>query len=200
MDVAFIVFDEMTALDSVGAHDAITRLGTMGFMELGWDVCATTEESTATAGLTVVADRIRPHLGDYDAIVVPGGVGTRDRRNDETFVDWLRTADVCEYKVSVCTGSLLLGAAGFLDGKVATTHPSAFDLLEEYCAVSTERVVEDGDTITARGVASSVDCGLYVVETLTDEETHDAIARQMDYPHYAKSMATDEIDSPKTDD
>lgn len=199
MDAAFVVFDEMTALDFVGAHDAITRLGTMDSMDLGWDVCATTEQSTATAGLTVVADRIRPHLGDYDMIVVPGGVGTRDRRNDEVFVDWLRTADTCEYKVSVCTGSLLLGAAGFLDGKVATTHPGAVGLLEEYCAVSTDRVVEDGDTITARGVTSSIDCGLYVVETLTDEETRDAIARQMDYPHYAKSIA-DDIEFPRTDD
>jgi len=82
---------------------------------------------------------------------------------------------------SVCTGSLLLGAAGFLDGVPATTHPSAYDDLAEYCEVRGDRVVDAGDVVTARGVSSSLDLGLYLVERLADETTRREIAAQMDY-------------------
>jgi len=64
---------------------------------------------------------------------VPGGFGTRTLIKDKGFIEWLKTAAACELKTSVCTGSLLLGAAGFLKGKRATTHPNAFAELEEYC-------------------------------------------------------------------
>lgn len=181
MDVAFVVFDDMTALDFVGAHDPIARLD--GYLDLDADVCARAERVTSGKGLTFVADRVDPDLGAYDMVVVPGGLGTRELRADEGFLDWLRGAAGCEWIVSVCTGSLLLGAAGVLDGRTATTHPDAVDLLAEYCEVSAERVVEDGGVITARGVSASIDCGLYVVERLTDADTRREIATAMDYPY-----------------
>lgn len=189
MDVAFAIFDDMTALDFVGAFDPITRIGTMGFADLEWDVCARTETVMAAGGLAFRPDRLEPDLGDYDVIVVPGGSGTRKREDDEAFLGWLRTAAPCDLKVSVCTGSLLYGAAGFLQDRRATTHPSAYDRLAEYCEVAEDRVVDDGDLITARGVSSSIDCGLYVVERLTDRETREAIREQMDYPYGADALA-----------
>ena len=182
MNVAFCIYDGMTVLDFVGAYDPITRLDRMEFMPLSWDVCAPTEGVSANR-LEFGVDRVRPDLGAYDLVFLPGGYASRELLEDRSFLEWLETAASCEYLTSVCTGSLLLGAAGFLDGKRATTHPSAFDALEEYATVVDERVVEDGSVITGRGVSSSIDLGLYVVETLTDAETRAAIAEQMDYPY-----------------
>ncbi len=87
-------------------------------------------------------------------------------------------------KASVCTGALLLGAAGFLKGKRATTHPNNFDELAPYCAeVVDERVVDEGDIVTARGVTSAIDLGLYLVERLASAAARARIAKQMDYPY-----------------
>lgn len=183
MNVAFVIYDGMTALDFVGAFDPITRLGTMGFMDIAWDVCARTETVEAAGGLGFTVDRVSPDLGEYDLLFVPGGFVARDLRDDDDFIQWIRSADAADYKTSVCTGSLILGGAGYLQGKRATTHPSAYELLAEYCDVVDERVVHDGNVITGRGVSSSIDLGLYVVEELSDRETREQIQRQMDYPY-----------------
>lgn len=190
MNVAFCIYEGMTALDFVGAYDPITRLDRMEFVPISWDVCAQTE-TVGTNQLEFDVDRVEPDLGDYDLVFVPGGYATRDLRHDETFLEWLRTATNCTYLTSVCTGSLLLGAAGFLEGRQATTHPSEFDALAEYAEVVDNRVVRDGNVITGRGVSSAVDLGLYVVETLSDAETREAIAKQMDYP-YGEAVFADE--------
>lgn len=182
MKVAFCIYDGMTVLDFVGAYDPITRLDRMDFTPLEWDVCARTERVSADE-LDLGVDRVEPDLGEYDLVFFPGGFASRELRHEESFLEWIRTAASCEYLTSVCTGSLLLGAAGFLEGKRATTHPSAFETLEEYADVVDDRVVHDGNVITGRGVSSSVDLGLYVVETLSDAETRRAIAAQMDYPY-----------------
>ena len=182
MDVAFCAFDGMTVLDFVGAYDPITRLDQTDRLALDWDVCGRDETVTANR-LTFDVDRTDPDLGAYDLVFLPGGLATRDLRHDESFLEWIRTAEPCEYLVSVCTGSLLLGAAGFLEGREATTHPSAFDLLGEYAEVVDDRVVQDERVITGRGVSSSLDLGLFVVQELTDGETRRAVANEMDYPY-----------------
>ncbi|UWG48214.1 Putative intracellular protease/amidase [Halanaeroarchaeum sp. HSR-CO] len=182
MNVAFCAYDGMTALDFVGGYDPITRLHRMDFLPLEWDVCARTETVT-TDGLTLDVDQVKPDLGSYDLVFVPGGMATRALRHDESFVEWIGTASESEYVTSVCTRSILLGAAGLLEGRSATTHPSAFGLLEKYAEVVDDRVVHDGPVITGRGVSSSLDLGLYIVEELSDRDTRRAIAEQMDYPY-----------------
>lgn len=182
MDAAFCVFDGMTTLDFVGAYDPISRLDGRAGPRIDADVCARSPSVTA-GGLGLDVDRVAPDLGEYDLLFVPGGVATRDLRHDEAFVEWLRTGADCTYRTSVCTGSLLLGAAGFLSGRTATTHPTAVDTLAEYATVSEDRVVRDGNVVTGRGVSASIDLGLYVVEMLSDAETRAAIAEQMDYPY-----------------
>ena len=183
MNVGFVVYDGMTALDFVGAFDPVTRLATMDFRDdLTWDVCARQPVVTATGNLRFEVDCVDEPLGEYDLIIVPGGFVTRDLATDDEYVEWIRTAENCDWKASVCTGSLLLGEAGFLDGRQATTHPMAYDDLEAYCKVIDERVVEDGDTITARGVTSALDLGLYLVEKFEGRETREQIQVQMDYP------------------
>ena len=121
-------------------------------------------------------------LNGYDLVIVPGGFGTRTLADNPAFIEWLKTATDCKLKASVCTGAPLLGAAGFLEGRRATTHRSAFQELAKYClTVVDDRVVDEGDVITARGVTSALDLGLHLVERLAGPEAGDRIRRQMDY-------------------
>jgi transcriptional regulator GlxA family with amidase domain len=185
MKLAFVIFDNMTALDFIGLYDPLTRLKSMGFMpELSWDICAFTETVTDDRGLKFTPSKCQPPFEGYDWLVVSGGNGTRKLQHDEAIIAWLQTARDCPLKVSVCTGSLLLGAAGYLQGKAATTHPNSFEALKPYCAeVLDQRVVESGDVITGRGVTSAIDLGLYLCEKVTGEAVTDQIRTQMDYPY-----------------
>lgn len=185
MKTAFVIFDGMTALDFIGAYDPLTRLKSMQLVSnFEWDVCALAEEVADDKGIAFTPSVIAGSLAAYDLIVVPGGYGTRTLQHDKAFVDWLRTSEPVKLKVSVCTGSLLLGAAGFLKGRRATTHPSAFEALKPYCAeVVDERVVDEGEIVTARGVTSAIDLGLYLVERLAGVEARRRVAKQMDYPY-----------------
>lgn len=185
MKAAFIVFDGMTALDFIGFYDPITRLKSMRIMDdFEWRICSMTPHVTDDRGLRLDANTANEPLDAYDMVVVPGGFGTRKLRHDANFVAWLKTASTIPLKVSVCTGALLLGAAGILKGRRATTHPSAYKELEPYCAtVVRERVVDEGDVITARGVSSAIDMGLHVVQRLAGADARARVAAQMDYPY-----------------
>ena len=185
MKLAFVIFDNMTALDFIGLYDPLTRLKSMGFMpELRWDICAFTETVTDDRGLQLTPTTYQAPFAGYDWLVVPGGNGTQKLQHDEAVIAWLHTARDCLLKVSVCTGSLLLGAAGYLQGKGATTHPKFFEALQPYCAeVLDQRVVESGDVITGRGVTSAIDLGLYLCEKVAGEAVTEQIRTQMDYPY-----------------
>jgi len=191
MKVAFIIYDGMTALDFVGVYDAVTRLRTMRFVtDFEWDVCALTVEVTDGSGLRFVPARVGGALAEYDWVIVPGRFGSRALVKDEAFIAWLETAAACKLRAAVCTGSVLLGAAGFLEGKRATTHRTAFDDLRPYCEqVVDERIVDEGDVITARGVTSAIDLGLYLCEKVAGRDVRERIAAQMDYPYYPQPVS-----------
>ncbi|MEK4052861.1 DJ-1/PfpI family protein [Paenibacillus sp. FSL F4-0087] len=185
MKIAFVLFDGLTFLDFAGFYDVINRLN---FFEqtkgTTWETCAMTDQVTDESGLTLKVDRVKPDLAEYDLVFVPGGMGTRKLRFDEAFVGWLRQAENVPLKVSVCTGSLLMGAAGFLTGKKATTHPNVYELLEPYVAeVIQTRIVKDGNMITAGGVATSIDLGVYIVGLLAGQEAAANVKLQIDYPY-----------------
>lgn len=185
MRIAFIIYNGLTALDFIGVYDPITRLKTMGFTpDLRWEICSHTKEVSDITGLHFRPTKVDEPLQDYDMAIVPGGFGSRNLVDDIGFIEWLRTAHTCKFKVSVCTGSLLLGAAGFLKGKKATSHPMAQKELKKYCNfVVNQRIVDDGDVITARGVTSSIDLGLYLCEKLADKKAAEKIRQQIDYQH-----------------
>ena len=185
MKIAFVMFDDLTFLDLIGFYDPVTRLKTMGFIEdLTWDTCAMTEKIIDERGLSVLASKVNEPLTNYDLLFIPGGMGTRKLQKDKAFIDWIRTAETARLKVSVCTGSLILGMAGFLKGKRATTHPNALEDLKAYCTdPSRQRVVDEGDVVTGGGVATSLDLGLHIVERLTSADVRRKIAKQMDYPY-----------------
>ena len=185
MKTAFVIFDGMTAMDFIGIYDPLTRLKTMNIVpDFQWKVCARSEQVADDKGLRVHADSFGESLTGYDLLVVPGGMGTRKLQHDGAFIDWLRSADTAQVKASVCTGALLLGAAGYLRGKRATTHPNALEDLKPYCAsVVTDRVVDEGNILTAGGVTSGIDLGLHLVERFAGADARVRVARQMDYPY-----------------
>ncbi len=184
MQIAFVIFDRLTALDFVGIYDPLTRLKTMNFRpDLGWDICARTRTVTDDRGLRFTPTKVAESLADYDLLVVAGGHGAGALVNDQSFIAWLRTAAACPLKTSVCTGALLLGAAGFLKGQRATTHHTAYADLAPFCAaVGQERIVDAGRVITAGGVTAGIDLGLYLVEKFAGADVRTQISRQMDYP------------------
>ena len=188
MKIGFVIYQGMTALDFIGVYDPLTRLKTRDFIsDLEWDICAYSSEVKDNTGLAFAPTKVGESLGEYDMIVVPGGFGSRKLVDDADFIGWLRTAESCGLKVSVCTGSLLLGAAGFLEGKKATTHPDAFGELRKFCSEVVDlRVVDEGDVITAGGVSSSIDLGLYLCRKFRGRDASEKIRRQMDYPYRQK--------------
>lgn len=183
MKIAYILFDNLTLLDLIGVYDAVTRLKTMNYIpELQWDHIALTEKISDESGLTVLATKVGGSLEGYDAIIVPGGNGTRLLQQNAEFVAWLRTSTPSAWKISVCTGSLLLGAAGFLKGKKATTHFDYYDHLQKYCKeVVVDRVVEDENVVTAGAVSSSIDLGIFLCRKWAGDEAAKLIQRRMDF-------------------
>ncbi len=183
MKMGFVIFDGMTSLDFIGVYDPLTRLKTMGFLKnVTWDVCAMNEEVKDFTGLAFNPTVVRAPLSLYDIVIVPGGLVTRTLRYDKPFIEWLQTCEPCTFKASVCSGALLLGAAGFLKGKKATAHPTARVELAEYCSkVVDQRVVDEGSVITSAGVTSAIDLGLYLCEKFAGFDVKEKIRIQMDY-------------------
>ncbi|MCW3109033.1 MAG: DJ/PfpI family protein [Segetibacter sp.] len=183
MRIAYIIFDGITWLDLIGVYEPISKLKSNNFLpDLNWDICGYTAKCKDVFGFEVNASTVQNDLSHYDAIIVPGGMGTRQLQHDETFITWLKTAAPVKYKISICTGSLLLGAAGFLKGKKATTNFQEYEALKPYCnEVLDQRIVEDDDTITAGAVSSSIDLGLYLCRKWAGDEAEKVIRRKIDY-------------------
>jgi cyclohexyl-isocyanide hydratase len=183
MHIAYIVFNGINWLDLAGVYEPVSKLRSTGYLpDLRWDICSWMPEASDEGGLIIKPGLVRNDLSIYDAVIVPGGKGTRLLIQDEPFLDWLRTARADALKISVCTGSLLLGAAGFLQGKQATTHFKSYEELAPYCAeVSHARIVEDGNCITAGAVTASIDLGLFLCRKWAGDEADVYIRHVMDY-------------------
>ena len=183
MRVAFVIYDRMTLLDFAGVYDPVTRLRTMGFVpDLAYDICARTEQVRSAEGAELHAGVVAGDLSAYDLVIIPGGDGIRDLMKDPVFLRWIAVASATTTVASVCGGSLLLGAAGMLRTRRATTHPGLMDVLPQFAReVSRERIVDDGTIITAGGVTAAIDLGLYLCEKIAGREVREKIAQQMDY-------------------
>lgn len=187
-NIAFLMFPRMTFLDLIGGYDALRRVASMGIdSEVKHRIIGTEAEVADDSGLVVKADSVYEDLSGFDLLYVPGGVGTRLLASDPTCVEYLRTWGSTRPVASVCTGALLLGAAGYLQGRRATTHHNAYDLLRPLCreVVTDQRVVDEGQVVTAGGVASSLDLGLYLVERFWGAPAREKIAAQMAYRGYS---------------
>lgn len=188
MKIAIPLFEEVTALDAIGPYEVLQRLPASEVLFVGHRVG---EVRTDNGFLGLTIDYPFDAVTEPDVIVVPGGVGTRTLMDDDVILDWIRVAhETTRFTTSVCTGSLLLAAAGLLNGLTATTHFAARPLLSKYGATSSaQRVVREGKIITAAGVSSGIDMALQLAELLTDETTARAIQLMIEYdpqpPHDA---------------
>ncbi|MDX6650727.1 MAG: hypothetical protein QOJ97_2678 [Solirubrobacteraceae bacterium] len=180
MDIAIPLYDRFTALDAIGPYEVLSRIpdATVHFL-----AATPGPKTTETGMLTVNADEALSDLPHPEVMVVPGGFGTRDLLEDEEMLGWIRTAhETSRYTTSVCTGALLLGAAGILQGLEATTYWTERETLRQFGATpSAERVVEQGKVITAAGVSSGIDMALVLTARLTSPEVAQAIQLGIEY-------------------
>ncbi len=186
--IAFLVFPRLTVLDLVGAYDALRRVAAMSIdPEVTHRVVGTEPEISDETGLTVKPDSVYEELSGFDLLYVPGGLGTRALVNDRRCIDYLKSWGPERPLAAVCTGALLIGRAGYLEGKRATTHHRAYDLLRPYCreVVTDRRIVDEGQVVTAGGVSSSLDLGLYLVEKFWGVAAREKISAQMEYRAYS---------------
>jgi putative intracellular protease/amidase len=180
MQIAIPIFDRLTALDAVGPYEVLSRVpgATVTFVaqEPGM-------KRTETNMLGLSADVAMDELTEPDIFVIPGGYGTRALIHDEHFVGWVQHAhEHSQWSTSVCTGSLVLAAAGILDGLDATTHWLSYELLEKLGANPTaQRVVEQGKVITAAGVSSGIDMALTLVARIAGDDVAKAIQLGIEY-------------------
>ena len=153
MQIAILIFDGLTALDAIGPYEVLSRVPGA---ELRFVAKQAGPKRTDTGALGVQADLALADLADPEVVLVPGGPGNRALMSDPEVLEWLRAAHGgSTWTTSVCTGALVLGAAGILEGKRATTHWAFVDRLPEFGAEPVaQRVVEDGKVITAAGVSA----------------------------------------------
>lgn len=179
MQIAIPLFDRLTALDAIGPYEVLSRVPGA---EVLFVAAEPGSKRTDTGALALSADRGLSDVPQPDIVVVPGGRGTRDQPHDELLA-WIQQAhQTSRWTTSVCTGALLLGAAGILDGLRATTHWLFFDQLREFGAEPTlERVVEQGKVITAAGVSSGIDMALRLVQLIAGDELAQAVQLSIEY-------------------
>jgi transcriptional regulator GlxA family with amidase domain len=180
MQIAILVFEKLTALDAIGPYEVLRSVP-------DWEVRFVGPEKgqvrTDSGALGLSADHSLEEVTEPDVVLVPGGVGNRPLLEDEAVLAWLRGVDEStKWTTSVCTGSLVLGAAGLLQGKRATCHWLYLEQLREYGADPVGgRYVEDGKTITAAGVSAGIDMALHLVGREVGPEVAQAVQLGIEY-------------------
>lgn len=180
MQIAILIFEKLTALDAIGPYEVLRSVP-------GWEVKFVGPEKgtvrTDSGALGLSADYSLEEVSEADIVLVPGGEGNRPLMSDERVLAWLRQIDAgSKWTTSVCTGSLVLGAAGLLDGKRATSHWLFLEQLRELGADAVGgRFVEDGKTITAAGVSAGIDMALHLVAQEVGPEVAQAVQLGIEY-------------------
>ncbi len=170
MQIAFLIYEGLTALDIIGPYEVFNQIPGA---EIRFVAKKTGSIRVDSGAFSIGVDHTLADVPRPDVFVVPGGVaGTFAAAKDQEILDWVRKAHTSSrYSTSVCTGSLILGAAGLLKDSKATTHWAAKTLLEQTGAIYTEkRVVVAGKIVTAAGVSAGIDMALYVTGELVGSE------------------------------
>ncbi|MEV7925152.1 DJ-1/PfpI family protein [Kitasatospora sp. NPDC088264] len=194
MRIAVLLYDRFTALDAVGPCEVLSRIP-------GAEVVFTAAKRgpvrTDMKTLSLTAEAALDEVAAADVLLVPGGPGTEARLADQAVLEWVRAVDATTtWTTSVCSGSLLLGAAGLLAGRRATSHWCCLDALKKFGAepTGTERVVVDGKYATAAGVSAGIDLALTLTGLMAGDATAEAIQLVIEYdpqpPYSAGSVAT----------
>jgi transcriptional regulator GlxA family with amidase domain len=187
--VAILAFDDVEVLDFAGPYEVFNVAGELGdgrpfsVFSVGLDG----RPAVGRGGFTVVPTYSLDDAPPPDVLVVPGGAGTRRLLHDERLLGWLRErAAEVEVLLSVCTGALVLGAAGLLERRAATTHHDAFDELAALSpttkVVRGQRFVRTSERVlTSAGVSAGIDASLHVVQQLVGRETRDRVVAEMEW-------------------
>jgi transcriptional regulator GlxA family with amidase domain len=180
MQIAYLLYHRFTALDITGPHDVFNSVPGNESVFVAEQAGPVRNESDT---LSLVADASLDEVRSPDIVVVPGGFGNRVLLEHEPLHDWIRQVhETTTWTTSVCTGSLLLAAAGLLDGVPATTHWLARDLLAELGAQTVpDRVVQHGKIVTAAGVSSGIDMALRLVQQINGDEVAQAVQLGIEY-------------------
>ncbi|MFB7466522.1 DJ-1/PfpI family protein [Streptomyces sp. NPDC056224] len=180
MQIAVLLYDRFTALDAIGPFDTLGRLQ-------GAETVFVSEHPgpvrTDNGSLAIVADKALHEVTRPDIVVVPGGPHPEVEMKNPAVLDWLRAVDATTtWTTSVCTGSLLLAAAGLLDGRRAASHWLFLDQLQQFGAEPTgERVVSDGKYVTAAGVSAGIDMGLTLLGRIAGDEYAQTVQLMTEY-------------------
>ncbi len=180
MRVSILIFDGITVLDAVGPYDVLRHVP-------GWEISFIGKERgevrSEDGGLGLTADHLLAERPEADILLVPGGAGTRALAEDAEVLDWVRQVDAgTRWTTSVCTGSLVLGAAGLLQGRRATGHWLYLEPLRDHGAEPIGgRWVEDGKVITAAGVSAGIDMALHLVGREVSPAVAQAIQLGIEY-------------------
>ncbi|HET7415505.1 MAG TPA: DJ-1/PfpI family protein [Arthrobacter sp.] len=180
LQAAILLFENFTALDAVGPYEVLSRMPDTDVVFVGEN---TGQIRNDTGSLGLAADASLAEVPHPDLIVVPGGPGQNAHMSNGAVHQWLRQADATSaWTTSVCTGSLILAAAGLLTGKRATTHWLALETLGKYGARATaERVVFDGKYVTAAGVSAGIDMGLALTGAIAGTQAAQGIQLGLEY-------------------
>ncbi len=186
--VAILLFDDVEVLDFAGPFEVFAVTDELADHTLFRVVTVAPEKRPLRArnGLSVNPDHDFAGCPPPDLLIVPGGFGTRVLLKNQAVIDWIQSINAtAEIVASVCTGSLVLGRAGLLDGLRATTHHECFALLREHAPRATvatdERFVDTGRIVTGGGISAGIDLSLHLVARLHGAATAEKTARHMEY-------------------
>jgi transcriptional regulator GlxA family with amidase domain len=189
MQIAIVLYPNFTALDFIGPYEVLRNLPDAQ-VRFVWHE---TGPVTADSGVLLVgATHTFDETPSPDVILVPGGPGTMEHARDEKVLDWLRRAhETSTWTTSVCTGSVLLAAAGLLDGHRATSHWSALPLLRPYGAtpVGDQRIVREGKLVTAAGVSAGLDMAMWLAGQIAGEARAKVAGHDRDRPGHRAGAA-----------
>ncbi|MCC7428292.1 MAG: DJ-1/PfpI family protein [Alphaproteobacteria bacterium] len=180
MDIAVLIFDDLTPLDMVGPVEVLSRVPGARIRMVAKKPGAIRTQSGV---MGIIADHGLAEITRADILLLPGGPGARAMAEDEAVLDWVRRIHpATRWTTSVCTGALILGGAGLLRGLKATTHWASMDRLAGYGATPVqERVVVQDKIITAAGVSSGIDMALALVARIAGEDRAKAIQLRIEY-------------------
>jgi transcriptional regulator GlxA family with amidase domain len=193
--IGIVVFENAEELDFVGPWEVFTMAAQANGEDRVVLIAERAEPVRCAKGLRVVPDFAYPDAPPLDVVLVPGGLGSRSEMTNPVILDWLRRiAPGCKWVTSVCTGALVLHAAGLLKGKRATTHWSMTGALKDMGQVEVlekTRYVRDGDVVTAAGVSAGIDMALWLTGQLRTPDFARQVQHFMEYdpaPPYAAEV------------
>jgi transcriptional regulator GlxA family with amidase domain len=186
--IGIALFDDVEELDAIGPWEVLAHW-TQTYPEDGWEVLTLSRSGgriRCAKGLIIESQHSYAHAPALEVLIYPGGQGTRPRLHDAAELEWVRRQrGTVPLITSVCTGALVLAAAGLLAGRPATTHWDALDHLRRLDPTITirhdERFVDDGDVITAAGVSAGIDMALHLVARLAGAERARQVRRGIQY-------------------